>query len=174
MRTETVLPLARQSMSLSAWMMFLRARSLSGGATASSMSRKTKSAALFAAFSIISGLEPGTASSLRCSRSFFRWLMVWLMIRSPSRRLGDRQRGRVPEVLDGGTDAGAGRQPHAAIEQRHFSRRQRGENHHLVQPAEVADAEDLAHHLVEAAAERRLVGAVGALDDVAAVDAFRH
>ncbi|ESW78034.1 hypothetical protein X773_21870 [Mesorhizobium sp. LSJC285A00] len=31
MRTETVLPLARQSMSLSAWMMFLRARSLSGG-----------------------------------------------------------------------------------------------------------------------------------------------
>src|SRR5882757_2728973 len=117
MRTDTVLPLARQSMSLSAWMMFLRARSLSGGATASSMSRKTKSAALFAAFSIISGLEPGTASSLRCSLSFFRWLMVWLIVRS-ARRLGDGHVGGAAEMLDCRRHARARRQSDATVEQR--------------------------------------------------------
>src|SRR3569832_788396 len=154
-------------------MMFLRARSLSGGATASSMSRKTKSAALLAALSIISGLEPGTASSLRCSRNFFRWLMVWLMVRS-SRRLGDRDTPRTAEMLDRRGHARARRQAHAANEQRHFGRGQRGAHHHLVQPAEMADAENFSEHLVQAAAERCLVGLIGALDDVAAVDAFQH
>ncbi len=68
MRTDMVLPFAAQSMSFKAWMMFLRAFSFSGGATASSRSRNITSAALSAAFSIIDGLEPGTASVERCSR----------------------------------------------------------------------------------------------------------
>src|SRR6202034_3669486 len=49
-------------------MMFLRACSLSSGATASSQSRKITSAADFPAFSNSPGLDPGTASSERCTR----------------------------------------------------------------------------------------------------------
>ena len=45
-------------------MMFFRALSFSGGATASSISRKMKSAALDGAFWIMVRFEPGTASSL--------------------------------------------------------------------------------------------------------------
>jgi len=65
MRVETVLPAPRQSRSFSAWMMFFLACSFSGGATASSQSRKTKSAALLKARSIMVVLEPGQASSDR-------------------------------------------------------------------------------------------------------------
>ncbi len=82
MRTDMVLPLAAQSMSFSAWIMFFRAFSFSGGATASSRSRKMTSAALSAAFSIIDGLEPGTASVDRCSRWRRSGWRVWLMVPS--------------------------------------------------------------------------------------------
>ena len=68
MRTDMVLFLAFQSISFSAEMMFLRAFSLSSGATASSMSRKMQSAALSAAFSIMVGFDPGTASVERWTR----------------------------------------------------------------------------------------------------------
>ena len=57
-----------QSMSFSAWTMFLRACSLSSGATASSQSRKMMSASPLAAFSKMPGFEPGTANSERCRR----------------------------------------------------------------------------------------------------------
>ena len=67
MRTESVL--VPQSMSRSAWMTFLRAWGLSSGATASSRSRKTTSAADLAAFSKSCGWLPGTASSLRLRRA---------------------------------------------------------------------------------------------------------
>src|ERR1700693_1546518 len=60
-------------------MMFLRARSLSSGATASSQSRKMMSAADFAAFSNSAGLEPGTASSERCRRGLAGSMVVKLM-----------------------------------------------------------------------------------------------
>src|SRR5262245_42163754 len=67
MRTESVL--LPQSMSLMATMTFLRACGLSSGATASSRSRKTTSAAEAAAFSNSFGWLPGTANSLRLSRA---------------------------------------------------------------------------------------------------------
>ncbi len=60
-------------------MMFLRACSLSSGATASSRSRKMMSAAPLAAFSNSDGLEPGTASSERWSRGVACWIKVKLM-----------------------------------------------------------------------------------------------
>src|SRR3984885_15619261 len=65
MRTIIVLP--PQSTSLSPVMMFLRACSLSSGATASSQSRKMMSALDCAAFLNSAGLVPGTASSERCN-----------------------------------------------------------------------------------------------------------
>src|ERR1700685_1550606 len=77
MRTMTVL--APQSTSFSPRMMFLRACSLSSGATASSQSRKITSAADFAAFSNSPGLDPGTASSERCRRGVACTTLVKLM-----------------------------------------------------------------------------------------------
>ena len=62
---RTIMVFDPQSISLSPWMMFLRACALSSGATASSTSRNTMSAADFAAFSNSAVLEPGTASSDR-------------------------------------------------------------------------------------------------------------
>src|SRR5258708_23710198 len=176
MRTDTVFPLARQSMSCSASMMFLRARSLSGGATASSRSRKTKSAALVEALSIISGLEPGSASSLRCRRSLRRWWRVWLMIDHllPLRRVGDCRRAAALEGVDRCTDAGAGLNADAAIDQSHFDSRQSAANHDFVQPTEMADSEHLAGDLVQADAERGLVFVVGAADDLITVNAVGH
>src|SRR3546814_1461099 len=67
MRTDRVL--LPQSTSFSALMMFLRACALSSGATASSRSRDTTSAADSAAFLKSFGLLPGTASSLRFRRA---------------------------------------------------------------------------------------------------------
>src|SRR3546814_16827503 len=64
MRTDRVL--LPQSTSFSALTIFLRGCSLSSGATASSRSRNTTSAAASAAFLKSFGLLPGTASSLRC------------------------------------------------------------------------------------------------------------
>src|ERR1051326_1739973 len=67
MRTLTVL--GPQSSSLRAAMILRRARGLSSTATESSRSRNTTSAAQALAFSIILGLEAGTASSERCKRA---------------------------------------------------------------------------------------------------------
>ncbi len=67
MRTERVL--SPQSISFNPLMMFLRACGLSSGATASSRSRKTTSAADCAALEKSFGLLPGTASSLRLRRA---------------------------------------------------------------------------------------------------------
>src|SRR5579871_2764584 len=78
MRTMTVL--LPQSMSLRPWTMFLRARSLSSGATASSQSRNTTSAAERAAFSNRPGFDPGTASSERCTRAVGGSIVVKLMV----------------------------------------------------------------------------------------------
>ena len=74
-----IIVLVPQSTSLSAWTMFLRACGLSSGATASSRSRKTTSAALAAAFSNIAVFEPGTASSERCRRGVACSISVKLM-----------------------------------------------------------------------------------------------
>ena len=81
MRTDRVL--LPQSMSLIASMTFLRACSFSSGATASSRSRNTTSAAEAAAFSKSFGLLPGTASSLLLRRAGACSTMVKLMERSP-------------------------------------------------------------------------------------------
>ena len=59
--------------------MFLRACALSSGATASSTSRNTISAADFAAFSNSAVLDPGTASSERCRRETAGSMLVKLM-----------------------------------------------------------------------------------------------
>src|SRR5690349_6201967 len=90
-------------------MMFLRACSLSSGATASSTSRNTMSAALRAAFSNMPGLDPGTASSDRCSRGVACSMMVKLTLFSfanrstrcpkPGRRAIDRQQQRIANLL---------------------------------------------------------------------------
>src|SRR3954454_17693110 len=66
MRTLTAVPV--QAFAPSASITFARACSLSSGATASSRSRKTRSAPSVGAFSIARTFVPGTASSLRCSR----------------------------------------------------------------------------------------------------------
>src|SRR5436190_1467278 len=66
MRTLTAHAL--QSKDVSASITFARACSLSSGATASSRSRKTRSAPSVGAFSMARTFVPGTASSLRCSR----------------------------------------------------------------------------------------------------------
>src|SRR4051794_1005559 len=66
MRTLTAVPV--QSFAPSASITFARACSLSSAATASSRSRKTRSAPSVGAFSIARTFVPGTASSLRCSR----------------------------------------------------------------------------------------------------------
>ncbi|MNC91600.1 hypothetical protein D3C83_78930 [compost metagenome] len=80
MRTDIVfLP---QSMSLRAALTFFRASTLSSGATASSRSRNTTSAADFAAFSNKDGVEPGTASSERFSRGLACSMTVKLMMAS--------------------------------------------------------------------------------------------
>src|SRR4030067_96993 len=57
-----------QSISLRPATMFLRACSLSSGATASSRSRKIMSAAPLAAFSNSEGVDPGPASPARAGR----------------------------------------------------------------------------------------------------------
>ena len=130
MRTDTVLPLARQSMSFSAWMMFLRACSLSGGATASSMSRKTKSAALVARLGdhVRVGARNGQFAALQ-ALSLRRWWIVWLIglsSRLPGQAaLAIAGHVRQAEMLDRRADARAGRHLHAAVAQRHFGRRQR-------------------------------------------------
>ena len=80
---RTIMVLVPQSMSFSACTTFLRACSLSSGATASSRSRNTTSAADFAAFSKMAGFEPGTASSERCRRGVACSMMVKLMAWSP-------------------------------------------------------------------------------------------
>src|SRR5579885_1336039 len=67
MRSDTTF--SPQSTSLSAAMMLRRACGLSSGATASSRSRNTMSAAPCAAFAKNFGEEPGTASSLRLRRA---------------------------------------------------------------------------------------------------------
>src|SRR5436190_15956988 len=66
MRTLTAHAL--QSKDVSASITFARACSLSSGATASSRSRKTRSAPSVGAFSMARTFVPGTASSLRCRR----------------------------------------------------------------------------------------------------------
>ena len=78
-----IIVLVPQSTSLRPWMMFLRACGLSSGATASSRSRNTMSAADAAAFSNIAVLVPGTASSERCRRGVAWSMMVKLMAASP-------------------------------------------------------------------------------------------
>ncbi len=80
-RTETVF--APQSTSLIASTMFLRASALSGGATASSRSRLTTSAALAAIFSKIAGREPGPKSWQRFGRAGGAGWMRKLMADSP-------------------------------------------------------------------------------------------
>src|SRR5512147_2257382 len=72
--------LVPQSRSLRPWMIFLRACSLSSGATASSRSRKMMSAWPLAAFSNSDGLDPGTASSERWRRGVACWIRVKLML----------------------------------------------------------------------------------------------
>ncbi len=67
--TRTARILVPQSRLRSASTAFLRAASFCAGATASSRSRKTISAAVAIAFSIIFGLEAGVESSERLSRS---------------------------------------------------------------------------------------------------------
>src|SRR6185437_14893458 len=76
---RTIMVLAPQSMSLRPWMMLMRACALSSGATASSTSRNTMSAAERAAFSNKPLLDPGTASSERCSRAVAGSMLVKLM-----------------------------------------------------------------------------------------------
>src|SRR5579864_8027717 len=76
---RTIMVLLPQSISLRPWMMFLRACSLSSGATASSTSRNTTSATDLAAFSNRPVFEPGTASSERCSREVAGSMLVKLM-----------------------------------------------------------------------------------------------
>src|SRR5208282_1369862 len=76
---RSVMVFLPQSMSLRPWMMFLRACSLSSGATASSRSRNTTSALEAAAFSNMPGAEPGTASSERCRREVACSISVKLM-----------------------------------------------------------------------------------------------
>ena len=65
---------ADQSCAPSASMTFARAASLSSGATASSRSRNTMSAPSVAALPMARSFVPGTASSLRCRRSFFTFV----------------------------------------------------------------------------------------------------
>ena len=67
--TRTARIFLPQSRLRSASTAFLRAASFCAGATASSRSRKTMSAAVAIAFSIIFGLEAGVESSERLSRS---------------------------------------------------------------------------------------------------------
>ena len=106
MRTESAL--LPQSMSPMAWMMFLRACALSSGATASSRSRNTTSAADFAAFSNICGWLPGTASSLRFRRAGACSTVKKLMIcpieevrrRAPAQDFGLRRFGVEQAVLE--------------------------------------------------------------------------
>src|ERR1700730_17708224 len=74
-----IMVLVPHSISFSPAMIFLRACSLSSGATASATSRKIISAADWAAFSNNPGLEPGTASSERCRRGVACSMIVKLM-----------------------------------------------------------------------------------------------
>src|SRR5210317_2112095 len=67
MRTDSVL--LPQSISVMAWMMFLRALSLSDGATESSRSRLMTSAELAAIFSKMAGRDPGPNSWQRFGRA---------------------------------------------------------------------------------------------------------
>ena len=60
-------------------------------------------------------------------------------------------------MFEGRAHAGAGLDFHAAIAQRHFSRRDRTAHHHVVDPAEMTDAEHFAGNLVEPDAEGGLV-----------------
>src|ERR1700733_78039 len=98
-----------QSISLRAWMMLRRAASLSSGATASSTSRKTMSAADFAAFSNKLVFDPGTASSERCRREWAGSMLVKLMVilRDASSRLpgcAEAGGGAVDRHQEGGAD----------------------------------------------------------------------
>ena len=90
---------------------------------------------------------------------------VWLICCSPAcsqAALAIVGCADTAEMLDRRADARAGRHLDAAVAQRHFGRRQRAADHHLVEPAEMADAEHLACDLVEADAERGVVFVVGA------------
>src|SRR5260221_11020561 len=108
---RTIMVVVPQGISLRPWMMLLRACSLSSGATASSTSRKTMSAADFAAFSNKAVLDPGTASSERCRRGVAGSMLVKLIGDSPVETLGygnangwrrDRGRDKLPERERGG------------------------------------------------------------------------
>src|ERR1700674_3893065 len=81
---RTIIVLLPQSTSLSPSMMFLRACSLSSGATASSQSRKMMSARDCAAFLNNAGLVPGTASSERCNLGVACSMVVKLILNSKS------------------------------------------------------------------------------------------
>src|ERR1700733_5170520 len=106
---RTIMVLLPQSTSFSPWMMFLRACSLSSGATASSQSRKIMSALDCAAFLNNAGLVPGTANSERCKRGVACSMVVKLMWNARSR--GAAACGILAQHLGhrGSQFAGAGR-----------------------------------------------------------------
>src|SRR5580692_1424759 len=87
-------------------MMLRRAASLSSGATASSRSRNTMSAALRAAFSNRPGLDPGTASSERCRRGVACSIRVKLTLSSPRMEWFPLPPGK--DASTGGAESGGG------------------------------------------------------------------
>ena len=94
---RTARVLRAQSRVLSASIVISRADSFWAGATASSRSRKTRSASLPAAFWIIFSLEPGVASSERRRRTVIRsppGLPVTCRSRRESHRCALRESGR--------------------------------------------------------------------------------
>src|ERR1700734_2600636 len=94
---RTIIVLLPQSTSLSPTMMFLRACSLSSGATASSQSRKMMSALDCAAFLNNAGLVPGTASSERCNLGVACSIVVKLKLNARSCR--GAPRGHLSQYL---------------------------------------------------------------------------
>src|SRR5690606_17106965 len=90
-----------QSTSLIAWMTFLRASTLSSGATLSSRSRLITSAADFAIFSKSSGRDPGPKSWQRFGRAGGCGWTVKLMRSSLTLLLHWRDRVRTHEVQTG-------------------------------------------------------------------------
>src|ERR1700722_1722139 len=108
---RTIMVFSPQWMSLRAWMMFLRACSLSSGATASSTSRKTMSAADCAAFSNKAVLDPGTASSERCKRGVDGSMLVKLIV-LPRDYAAKRMSSRRTETSGGAIDRHEERRAH--------------------------------------------------------------
>src|SRR5262249_18842943 len=62
----------------------------------------------------------------------------------------------------------------ADVVHRHLGAKDRAEQHKLVQIAEMADAEQLAGHLRQTSAEREIIAAIGAIDDLRTIEAVPH